>query len=243
MSYFRRSVDRYGVHSPFLFDLIENVFRGSRRGIQPLESIRQELLKDNRFIELRDYGAGSSSGKKMTKISDIARHSLSSRAQCMLLHRLISHLDIKNVLEFGSSLGLSSAYMASSGADVISMEGSSAVHKLAEENFGTMGIDFRLGTFDDILNGILAEMPSLDMAFIDGNHRRESTIDYFNVLLDHISEKSVLVFDDIHWSRGMEEAWHEILKNDNITLSVDLFWCGMVFFRPGLSGEHFTIRY
>jgi len=211
-----------------------------------LEALRRDFLKNSEVLKIDDLGAGSSTGAGATRsVAEVARVSLSSAKQCRLLARLVHHLSVEHVLEFGTCLGISAAYMSEAGAKVISMEGSEALHAIAQDTFAKQGSgpDFRLGDFDDILPGILAEIPKLDMAFFDGNHTHEATTRYFETVLPYVQENTVLVFDDIHWSTGMESAWEKVKVHEQVTLSIDLFWCGMLFFQPGLSGEHFTIRY
>ena len=222
------------------------MFKDRPSGLDHLESIRKDFLGNNDLLGIQDLGAGSAfSAGENRRVKDVAKASLSSPKQCRLLARLVEHISAKNVLEFGSCLGLSAAYMSQAGAAVISMEGSDALYDLARRRFddSASAPDFRLGDFDKILPGILAEVPRWDLVFIDGNHTHEATLRYFNMLLPHIHADTVLIFDDIHWSVGMESAWEEINSNSKVTLSIDLFWCGMIFFRPGLSGEQFTIRY
>ncbi len=246
MSYRRRSLNRHGVHSPFVFELIEKVFKDQGPQFDGLESIRKESLRNSERLQIKDLGAGSKSGLGAERrVRDVARQSLSSAKQCRLLARLVQHLHIDQVIEFGSCLGLSAAYMSEAGASVISMEGSEALHSFAKNTFvkDGLGPDFRIGSFDQILPDILEELPQLDMAFVDGNHTKEATERYFDMLLPYVRDHTVLLFDDIHWSAGMESAWGSLKQHPRVTLSIDLFWCGMLFFRPGLSGEHFTIRY
>lgn len=246
LNYRRRSVNRHGVHSPFVFSLIEEVFKDrSFIPVEQLESVRENLLNDERVLDIQDLGAGSVSKYSERRVRDVAKLSLSSPDQCRILYRIIQHLNVKTVLEFGSCLGLSAGYMAQAGAKVISMEGSSELHKLGTENFGSGADapDFRLGSFDDLLPSISSEIESFDLIFIDGDHREKSTLRYFENCLSMVHEKSLIIFDDIHWSDGMERAWEKIRSHEEVKLSIDLYWCGMVFFDPGLSGEHFTIRY
>lgn len=246
LCYLKRSVNRHGVHSPFVYSLIEEVFKDKTKPFPDLEKVRHELLKDDTPLQIQDLGAGSSTGAGAERsVAQVAKASLSTAKQCRLLARIIPHLGIKHVLEFGSCLGLSAAYMSAAGAQVVSMEGSEALHALAQQHFGAApsGPDFRLGPFDELLPDILGEIPKVDMAFIDGNHTQEATLLYFHQILAHTHSDSVLIFDDIHWSEGMENAWSEIQGHKQVVLSLDLWWCGIVFFQPGLSGEHFTLRY
>jgi predicted O-methyltransferase YrrM len=78
--------------------------------------------------------------------------------------------------------------------------------------------------------------------FVDGNHQKEATLRYFKLCLPKVHENSLLIFDDIYWSRGMKEAWNEIKAHPEVTVTVDLFWIGLVYFRKGQVKEDFVIK-
>jgi len=83
---------------------------------------------------------------------------------------------------------------------------------------------------------------NFDLIYIDGNHQKEATINYFHSLLKYTNNDSLIIFDDIHWSKGMTEAWETIVQDTNVTLSIDTFYWGFVFFRKEQEKQHFTIR-
>ncbi len=92
------------------------------------------------------------------------------------------------------------------------------------------------GNFDKTLPLILSDAGGLankeiDLAFIDGNHRLMPTLHYFDLIKPRISMDGLIIFDDIHWSREMEMAWNKIKADPKVTLSIDLFFLGIVFFR------------
>ena len=119
--------------------------------------------------------------------------------------------------------------------------------RLQKKNFQRLelsNIELIEGNFDSVLIQILNQLPTIDFAFIDGNHHKEPTISYFKEIVAKTSEHSILVFDDIHWSREMEEAWEYIKHHTSVTLSIDLFFIGIVFFRKEQRvKQHFTIRF
>ncbi|HMH23066.1 MAG TPA: class I SAM-dependent methyltransferase, partial [Puia sp.] len=156
----------------------------------------------------------------------------------------------RTILELGTSLGLSTAYLAGgwNGSKVISIEGSAVVAKEAGKNFRSMGlenIEQIVGDFDHTLAAAMERMGgSLDLVFIDGNHRLEPTLRYFNLLTGRLSTSSVIVLDDIHWSEEMELAWERIKEDPRVLLTIDLFFVGLVFFREEFKiKQHFTIRF
>jgi predicted O-methyltransferase YrrM len=94
-----------------------------------------------------------------------------------------------------------------------------------------------------VLPDLLPQVGKLDFAFIDGNHTYKATVSYFETLLKVAHNDTVFVFDDIHWSEGMEKAWNEICDNGQVTVSIDLFRMGIVFLNKDLSKQKFVTRF
>lgn len=231
--------DGHGVHSPFAYRLCEEVFYNHKAfyEFENLENLRTQLLKNNTILEIRDLGAGSKHlASRFRKVAHIAKHGISSTKQSQLLFRLINYFDFKTIVEFGTSLGLNALYLAQARkqGEVYSLEGSESLYRFANElarNAGVTNIHFLQGNFDSLLPELLQNLNSVDLAYIDGNHSQEATLRYFEALLQKINPNSVLVFDDIYWSEGMHRAWEEIKKHPRVSLSIDTFYSGYVFFR------------
>lgn len=242
----------HGVHSPFVYDFIRKVLM-DKRGFYAYETIearRKDLLKDNRVLLVEDFGAGSKLIKTNQRtISEIAKSSLKPKKFSQLIFRIVNYYAPKNILELGTSLGITTSYLASANeqAFVNTMEGSTAIAAIAQENFNQMqlkNIALTVGNFDDTLPAFLAKENSLDFVFVDGNHRYEPTIRYFKQLLNKVHENSILIFDDIHWSKEMEDAWKEIQQDQQVMVTIDLFFIGLVFFRKeNKVKQHFTINF
>lgn len=243
----------HGIHSPFVYEFIESVLTddGAYYCYAPVEAIRARLKQDQASLELQDFGAGSRVHASYTrKIAQIAKSSLKPRKFAQLLFRMVNYYQPKNVLELGTSLGITTAYLASANKStpVVTMEGAKAVAAIAKKNFDELqleNISITEGNFDITLKEVLEnKLPKVDFAFIDGNHRKEPTIQYFEQLLPHVSDYSILIFDDVHWSKEMEAAWEYIKAHNAVTLSIDLFFIGIVFFRKEQKvKQHFTIRF
>lgn len=242
----------HGVHSPFVFELIERVFNDDRDFYYfPLiEGAREAYYSDNSMLTITDYGAGSrvnSSNKR--SVASIAKSALKPRKYAQLFFRMVNHFGSSSILELGTSLGITTSYLAAanSNATVITMEGAAEIATVAKRHFEYLGlknIEQVIGNFDEILPAVLSRISQLDFVFIDGNHRLEPTIRYFNWLKPHLHEHSVLVFDDIHWSKEMEQAWKQIQADEMVTLTIDLFFIGLVFFRKeNKVKQHFTVRF
>jgi hypothetical protein len=152
-------------------------------------------------------------------------------------------------MELGTSLGLTTAYLAYAAerGRVLTMEGAPEIANMAESNFLKLGMDnieVVIGDFDHRLEDALSNMPSPGLIYIDGNHLKEPTLRYFDRLLPHCGEGTVLVFDDIHWSKGMQEAWQSIKMEPQVRCTIDVFFMGIVFFRNSFrEKQDFMIRY
>lgn len=251
LKYFRNAQTKYDVHSPFLFDLITNVFDDKKKYPEyiKVEQLKKELLQNKLKISVTDLGAGSRVDKSNERsIRQIAKNASKSKKIGRLLFRLSRHVQPNNILELGTSLGLSSLYLAygSPSSNIITIEGCPNISKIAADNFqkaGMFKIQLETGNFDDKLPEILEKTNSLDLAFIDGNHQQEPTIKYFEQCLLKSNPDSILIFDDIHWSDGMEKAWENIISHPSVTLSVDIFHMGIVFLRKELTKQHFVVRF
>lgn len=242
----------HGMHSPFVFNFILNVLNNAK-GFDPgteIEQLRTQLESDQRVLSIEDHGAGSRTGVVRNKtVSQVAATSLKPRKLAQLLFRLAKFYEPRNIIELGTSLGLTTAYFSRAvpEARIISIEGSHAVADIAEENFRKLGCDhiqLMRGNFDAILPGVLEKESSVDLAYIDGNHRYKPTMEYFSMLLDRSHENTILVFDDIHWSAEMEKAWNEIRSHIAVKYTIDIFFLGFVFFRPEFKvKQDFMIRF
>lgn len=241
----------HGIHSPFVFDFVEKVLNDkiAYSEYSEAERLRKKLLADQTPVPMEDYGAGSTSGRASKSVSQIAKVSAKSAKYAQLLFRIARFYRPHYILELGTSLGVSSAYLglADKTSAMVTGEGNYAVATIAKNNFDSLGLtNVRVitGNFDNTLPEMVSAIPHIDMAFIDANHRKKPTLAYFRELLKKMSEHSVIIFDDIHWSKGMEDAWSEIKEHPSVMLTIDLFFMGIVFFRPEFKvKQHFTIRF
>ncbi len=241
---------RHGVHSPFVYNLVDTVIYDTKANphYQPIEQLRENLLQDSRFITITDLGAGSHvNNNKQKQIKQLAKNALKPKKLAQLIYRLANDLQPKNIIELGTCLGLTTAYLAKAAAQasVISIEGCPQTADIASQNLKALAINnvkVLVGNFDSIFPDVIAQTDSVDMVFVDGNHRKEATLNYFRACLPKINQDTLLIFDDIYWSKGMEEAWQEIKNHPRVSVTIDLFWIGLVYFKTGQVKEHFKIK-
>ena len=242
----------HGIHSPFVFDFVTKVLNDKRHfyAYDKIEKLRAELLLNTSTLTIEDFGAGSVvTRSNQRKVKDIAGSALKPKKFGQLMFRMVDYYSFNNAIELGTSLGITTSYLASGNSlgRVYTLEGASQVAYVARENFIELGLDnieLTEGNFDDTLPSLLTNINQVDLAFVDGNHRKQPTINYFQQLLEKAHEHSVFIFDDIHWSKDMEEAWQYIQQHPSVTLTIDLFFIGIVFFRhEQKQPQHFRIRF
>lgn len=253
IKYLLKSGNEHSIHSPFLFELYTKVIAAGKDenpDYPALKSLRKELLKSTREIEILDLGAGSRINKSnRRKIKTIAKNAEKPEKFGRLFNRLIQRFKPRTILELGTSLGLTTLYMsrADKNAKILTFEGCPETAGVASDNFARMGadnIDIIIGNIDETLPSTLAGLHEpLDFAYFDANHRYEPTVRYFEDCLPYATNDSVFIFDDIYWSDEMTAAWEHIKAHPQVTLTVDLFWIGLVFFRKEQVKENFILRF
>lgn len=231
-----------------MFSFLSNVLRDEVfPGVfNKIEKIRSEMLRDTSLVTYTDLGTGENDGQK--EVGRIAAGSAIPPRYGRLLFRIVRYFMPENMIEFGTSLGISAMYQfaATDKSRMITVEGCREISIRAERNFLALGLhNIKLinSDFDEAIVNIFSSIPKADYVFIDGNHTEEATIRYFRKLLEKHHEYSVFIFDDIHWSKGMERAWDYIRLHPDVKVTVDLFRFGIVLFREELSRQNFIIRF
>lgn len=250
LNYLYRSKTKFSVHSPFVFELVTKVLSPElpTQYSLKLAEYRKDLLSNDKFIEVSDFGAGSKVFKSnKRKISDIVKIAGINKTKANLLQKIIFHLQPKSILELGTSVGIGTAAMriVAPEADITSVEGCKETAKIANTNFKKhqlQNIQLEIGEFSKTLPNLF-QNNTYDLIYFDGNHQEKTTISYFVDSLPSIHNDTLFIFDDIHWSKGMEKAWEFIKNEHNVTLSIDLFHLGLVFFRKEQVKQDFILRY
>lgn len=248
LKFYSRAVTEYNIQSPFLYDFVQHILDTKKEYyvFKFIENHRKSLLKSSLTVTNVDFGARKNGHEiDKLKVSDIARKSLSSSLQCRMLFQIIDHFACKNILELGTSLGISSAYMAAvclSGR-VTTCEGNPDVADLAHDFHKKMGfhqISILKGPFEQTLPTFIMTSDPLDFVYIDGHHSEKPTLEYFELIISKCHNESIIVFDDIYWSPGMTRAWYNICQHPQVTLSIDLYDMGIIFLRKELSKQHIS---
>jgi predicted O-methyltransferase YrrM len=250
IKYLWRAKTKYQVHSPFVFEFINEVLEDDRffYAFEELEWLREDLKESDAVIPKKDFGAGSKNeNKKTTTVASIAKYNQSHPRTAQFLFRLTNRFKPKTMIELGTSLGITTMYQAFGATDgeMHSIEGCPATAIVARNiihDFKARNVTIHTGIFDHVLPNILEQIKKLDYIFIDGNHRKEPTIEYFEMCLPYIHNNSIMVFHDIRWSESMADAWSEIKTHQRVTLTLEIYDFGVVFFRnEQLEKQHFSL--
>ncbi len=250
LKFLYNSKNEHGVHSPFVFDLVTKCFYD--KTIYPeysiLKKYRKTLLENKSFIEVTDFGAGSRVFKSNKRqVSKIAKTAGISSQRAELLFRIVHYFQPNTILEMGTSLGLATSALSlgNKKSKIITLEGCPETAnqcQLQFQKFNINNVEIVVTEFTNYFKSFDFRLSTFDLIYFDGNHSQSATLAYFELLLPTITNNSVWIFDDIHWSSDMENAWENIKNHEKVTVTIDTFQWGIVFFRAEQEKEHFVIR-
>jgi predicted O-methyltransferase YrrM len=243
--------DEHSIHSPFVFEFYTKIAQSNKwfYVFDEIEDLRNQLLQSNEMIEITDFGAGSQHTKNNQRnVSTIAQYSISAPKIGRFLFRLIEEFKPKTVFELGTSLGVNTIYMAAANhkTKITTFEGSSSLCQIAANNFRKFpipAINLVEGNINETLKTELSNYQKIDLVFFDANHQYAPTIQYFEQCLEKAHEDSIFIFDDIYWSKGMTQAWKTIQNYPSVSITIDFFQIGLVFFRKKQAKEHFCLKF
>jgi predicted O-methyltransferase YrrM len=247
------STNAHGVHSPFVYDLVQNCLydKTNYSEYETLVKYRNAVLQNKNTIEVTDFGAGSQVFKSNTRaIDQIAKNAGISVERAKLLFRIVNYFQPKSILEIGTSVGLAtSALSLNDFARVTTLERCSKALAIAKEmfqfpnfNLQQAKVNFVTAEISDFLKSQSLKYGDYNLIYFDGNHSKAATLDYFELLLPTITNESIWIFDNIHQSKEMEDLWELIKKNPKVTVTIDTFQWGLVFFRSEQVKEDFIVR-
>ncbi len=244
-----QATNQHGVHSPFVFSFITKCLykRAKTREIATINSIRKSVYQNNKIIAVSDFGSGSKVFKNNDrKVADIAKIAGISKKKSSLLLAICAYLKPQHILEIGTSIGLGASTLSIGCPDsqIQTLEGCKNTAEIAQElfqKFHLKNIRLTVGNFNEILPDIKIDQ-QFDLIYFDGNHQKKATVHYFEQCLPMANENTVFIFDDINWSVEMQQAWSAIKEHPKVTVTINTFFWGIVFFKIGLKKQHFKIR-
>lgn len=224
----------HGVHSPFVFDFIENVLNDDRvfYAFPAIEKLRQRILS-----------APGAAGQNASILQPIR--------QDQFLFRMINYYGPLHVLETNTSAGITTAYlsMANPSAHITTLEKNTMLAATAAEHFRELHLSNISQLTGDMKTGLeswLSSNNQVDIVLLNGflYEAPGTMVDYFNRLLEKAHDETIFIIPQIHRSAAMEQGWATITGNNRVSLSIDLFFAGLVFFRKEHKvKQHVSIRF
>lgn len=242
LAFYGQAKTRYDIDSPFVSTFVQEIIEDKRTfyAFSLIHWLRRELRKDKRVLQIKDHGAGSMVARSASRsVRHIAKHGAIHERQGRYLFRMAHFYHPSIMLELGTSLGVSSLYLAlaDSRQKLITVEGSADIAERAAETFYQLrlqNISLIQDTFDQALTDIRKEKLRLDLLYLDGDHRKGSSLRYFRQSLPLLHDKSIFIIADIYWSKEMQAAWKEIKQHPKVRVAIDLFDFGVLFYDPGV---------
>lgn len=249
---FSHSKKGHGVHSPFVFEFIEEVLSPGKNESENKERSllkwHRDLKSDKTEMQISEMGAGSR--KKTGTIVSVGALIKKTGIRPKfgrLLARLVAYYNPEKIIELGTGLGLSTVYLAGSlpDAEVHTVEGDNARLSYAKQQFRKLGLNNILSYNESFENFLLSASFKVGKyaVFLDGNHKLEPSLKYFNYFADICNEDSLIVLDDINWSDEMREAWRTVKTHPSVSISIDLFFVGIVFFKKGIPKQNYVLNF
>jgi len=239
----------HGIHSPFMYKLITEVFnKKPDKGLKQVFVVYNKYKSSKLNLSCKDIGAKTTyRSKEKLSVGAIIKRSSVNKKYGKLIYNLTTHFKPQKILELGTSVGISTAFLARAApnANLKTIEGVIEKVEVAKQIASELKVspEFVIGNFDQVLDQTLDKSIQLDLVFFDGNHTKKSTLTYFSKCLKKVHNDTIFVFDDIHWSEEMEAAWDQIRIHDQVKVSVDLFRLGLIFFKKELSYQHYVIKF
>jgi predicted O-methyltransferase YrrM len=245
------------VRGEYLREFLREVYLDDRHyhAFDLVCSIRRHWRRQPGTVSTATLGAPSRTTRASRRpVSGLVRKNAIDAPTGKLLFRVALWLRASSILELGTNMGISGLYLhaPNTKATLHTVEGNEEVATLARQTFQMAGagpgLRLHHASFDDWLKEHLPSdtqagtFQSLDLLFLDGDHRYAPTLSYVKRLIPLRSAEAVFIVADIHWSPGMERAWEELKALPEVSASLDLYHLGVLFFKPGIEKEHLAVR-
>ena len=241
--------------NPTLLKVVDSLLKVDKDDFTPtdraafarVEAHRKRLLASNEVVDYRVFGSNNTE-----LIKNVCAKATSPATWARLIYTLAKELPAKKVLEIGTNLGVSGSYLleamrSTEGSHLVTMDGMPRYVEISREAFLTIVPEARfetiVGRYEDTFDAMVARHEGFDLLFIDGNHQRDPTVEYFLKLLSRATRPSLWVFDDIYWTTGMEDAWRTIRHHPQTAYSIDMYKQGIVVVDPAVTEpRHFKFH-
>lgn len=234
---------RFSFHSPFVYDFKDKCVQLSlkRDFLQQQKEQILNLRQCEEKYEITDFGSGSKKMSQHRTVSEVYKNSSSKGVYLEMLSQLTGFYRPKKVLELGTSLGVGTFALTYGNTEVTTVEGCQRTQIHAKKFMPTTST--RINFINDKFEHFIYHDPTVyDLIFIDGHHDGKALKSYLKMLDKNSHDETIFILDDIRWSKGMLQAWKEIVTDKNYHLSMDLFKFGIVMRRHHQNKQHFVVK-
>lgn len=204
----------HGVHSPFVFNLINNAI--------------EEKHSFYCYADLSDY------------LSQFEDKRLQPKKDNLLAFRLVNYFNAKNILEVGSAEGLNTLYLNAASKDIecLCIEEDNNKKEIAKKLCQGYNTDI---SFCNSLQQIANQ--KFDCIYINLNNYPTLTPDDLNSIIGMCHEKSFLMVKGIRTNKKQNRLWKCLTSNEDRTAELDLFHIGLLFFDKQLYRWRYQISF
>jgi hypothetical protein len=239
--------NEHSIHSPFVFNLYTEIIQAINFPFYlEIETHYYKLLNDTTIIKNDNPGVGTK--KNSLPIGNLIGSSVKALPWRKLICRITAERKPQVIVELGTSAGITSAYLALTCKDahIYTFEANPLLIAKAKkmfEEYQINNITIIEGNIDDTLAPFISSIDKIDVAYIDANHRYCATKHYYELLEKKCGEDSLLIIDDIYWSKEMTKAWNEIRQAPSISIDIDLWQIGLLYIKPNQHKESFKLKF
>lgn len=163
--------------------------------------------------------------QEYSKIRNLNASTINSK-HLKLIYRIINRYKSENILEIGDSKHLNRIILSN-----------------IQPKANVFFCNVKTNEISEIKTQNNIQTESFDFAFYDIKNNDSLTLSEFINHLKYFHNNSIVAVNNIHQSKEMEEVWRKIITQKEVTISIDLFFIGLVFFRKEQVKENFIIRF
>ncbi len=256
-----KASNEHGVHSPFVFHLLTNVIYNKNEYycFKNIANLKLQFVSSknifnwvkNKFsLPNNTLGKNYSESdfRLINNTNQIYCHNKYSVKYSKLLFRLVNHFQPEHIIEIGTSFSIHSIYLASacSKTSLITIEQNAEIADVTKDKFkkiNLINIEQKFGNIPTSIFEIFSRFSTLNFVCFNRGFCASETLNYFTLCLEKVSKDSIFVFCDIYASSSNKELWNTIKNNNRVSVTIDFFFMGIVFFHKEQAKQNFRIKF
>jgi len=222
----------FGVHSPFVYDLITNVIeeKSDFYAFSDISIAQLQLLQNEHVIQY---------GRKRIAVKEALKRFGITTKEGKFLFRLTNHYKPHTILSIGSSMGLAPLCLTRYNATVqcIILEYEQDIAEIAKQILNkekNTALNIKIGAYHELLPESIVQLQRIDCVFIGKDVGVNDWDTVFEQCEPFIHDSTFFVLAGIRSSTDKQNYWMQYRQHPSVTIAVDLFDMGLLFFQPKL---------